>query len=109
MVPTSVTRLSSVTGTTSSSLPVDLQRDVERPELLEVVAPVLDQRAGAIALADRRAQEPELRRLADHQAELTIGNRQRWLPSSIPNGTTQSALSGAGSPGTAGIALSMPT
>jgi hypothetical protein len=31
------------------------------------------------------------------------------VPSSIPNGTTQSALSGAGMPGIAGIALSMPT
>ena len=31
------------------------------------------------------------------------------VPSSMPNGTTQSALSGAGMPGTAGIALSMPT
>ena len=31
------------------------------------------------------------------------------VPSSIPKGTTQSAFSGASIPGTAGIALSIPT
>ena len=30
------------------------------------------------------------------------------VPSSMPKGTTQSAFRGASSPGTAGIALSMP-
>src|SRR5262249_13071057 len=50
-----------------------LERDFERRELLEIVAPVFDERAGGIALADGGAQEPEFRRLAHRQAELPAG------------------------------------
>ena len=48
-VPISVTRLSSVTGTVTSLRPVIRQRDLERAQLLEIVAPVLDHRARRIA------------------------------------------------------------
>src|SRR5262245_29981007 len=52
------------------------ERDLERVQLLDVVAPVLDERAGRIRLADRRRQEPELGGFADRQAELAAGNRR---------------------------------
>ena len=54
---------------------------------------------------------PELRK-RNSAGSPTISPNSRSIaalvPSSIPNGTTQSAFSGAGIPGTAGIALSMP-
>src|SRR5581483_598158 len=62
-------------GDHGSFLAVDGQRHLERPELLELVAPVLDQRAGCIALADRGAQEPELGRPSDREAEFAAGDR----------------------------------
>ena len=70
---------------------------------------VLDQRRRRIVLADRGGEEPELRGLADGQTELAPGDRRARSP--LPSRTARrtSAFSGAGMPGTAGIALSMPT
>ena len=75
-VPISVTRLSSVTGNAHVVLARNRQRHFQRAQLLEVVAPVLDQRAGRVALPHQGAQEPELGRLADDQPELAAGDRR---------------------------------
>ena len=42
-------------------------------------------------------------------ARLAAAGMATSLPSSMPNGTTASALRGAGNPGIDGIALSTPT
>src|SRR6185436_13363919 len=47
-----------------------LERHLERAQRLDVPAPVLDQRARRILLADGRREEAELGRLADRQPEL---------------------------------------
>src|SRR6202022_3126484 len=39
----------------------------------------------------------------------SIGGTSAWVPSSIPNGATQSALTGGSIPGTAGLGDSPPT
>src|SRR3712207_2134926 len=51
-------------------LAVELERDFERAQLFEVVAPVFDQLAERVLLADVGAEESELGRLADDEAEL---------------------------------------
>ena len=50
------------------------QLHLQRSELLEVVVPVLDERAGRVALARARAEEAELDRLAEDQAEFLCGH-----------------------------------
>ena len=83
----------------ASSFPATRQRHLERAQLLEVVAPVLDQRARRVALARRG----ELRNRNSAGSPTTRPNSRSAIaarcPSSMPNGTTHSALSGAGSPG----------
>ena len=75
-VPISVTRLSSVTGMLTLSFARHRQRHFQRAQLFEVVAPVVDQRARRVALPHERAEETELGRLADDEAELTTGDRR---------------------------------
>ena len=108
-MPVSVTTVSNDTGTTSDGI-------LARPKLTSIgesssrSSPKSSIRSpGLIVLARRRREEAELRRLAHHQSELAIRECAASVPSSMPNGTTVSALSGAGKPGTEGIALSMPT
>src|SRR5258707_15237074 len=47
--------------------PRELQRDFKRTELLDLVAPVVDERARRVALADRGTEKPEFGRLANNQ------------------------------------------
>src|SRR5215207_2172926 len=55
-------------------LAFELERDLERAQLLYLVAPVLDEAADLVGLAHRRAEEAELGGLADHEAELAPGD-----------------------------------
>src|SRR5262245_38090450 len=56
-------------------LPVDFERHFERAQFLNFIgAPVFDQAADLILFAYGRAQEAELRGLADDQAEFAIRN-----------------------------------
>src|SRR5271165_3897140 len=50
---------------------VDVERHFERAELLDARAPVFQQVADIILLANGRTQEAELRRFANHQAKLS--------------------------------------
>src|SRR5436309_2120809 len=52
------------------------ERDFERAELFQVLAPVVDERTGQIVLARRGREEPELGGLADGEAELATGDRR---------------------------------
>src|SRR5262245_18393328 len=55
---------------------VGIQRHLERTELFEIVAPVFDDRRRRIAFANRRRDEPELRRLADRESEFSSRDRR---------------------------------
>src|SRR5262245_22868152 len=55
----------------------ELQRHFERPQLFQLVAPVVYERSWRIALANGGTEKPEFRRLADNQPELTVRNRGR--------------------------------
>ena len=108
-MPVSVITVSNDTGTSSADLLLGSQLHFHRRKLFEVVAEVLDQRAGRIVLARGGAEEAELGGLVHDQAELAIRECGSDVPSSMPNCATASALSGAAMPGTAGMADSMPT
>src|SRR5215207_7279999 len=56
-------------------LAVHLQRDFERAQLFDLVAPVLDDGTYLVGLAHRRAEEAELGGLADDEAELAPRDR----------------------------------
>src|SRR5262245_21327904 len=52
------------------------QRNLEATELVEIVAPILDDRAWLITLADRRREKPKLRRLPHGQSKFASGDRR---------------------------------
>src|ERR1044072_8784460 len=56
-------------------LAFELERDFERAQLLDLVAPVLDEASNLVGLAHRRAEEAELGGLADDEPELAIRDR----------------------------------
>ncbi len=60
-----------------------------------------------ILLTDAGTQETKLGWFANDETKLSRESSAS-VPSSMPKGTTQRALSGASMPGTAGIALSIP-
>ena len=53
-----------------------IQRDLERSQLFQIVAPVLNERAWPIVLTGRRAEKAEFRGLTDHESEFTTSNRR---------------------------------
>src|SRR6185369_10962516 len=53
-----------------------VERDFERSEFLEIVAPVLDERSRWVILTNGRREESELRWLANCEAELAPGDRR---------------------------------
>src|SRR5262249_42014154 len=49
------------------------QGDLERSQLLELLLPIVDDRAGNVSFSNRRAEEPKFGRLPNGQAEFTSG------------------------------------
>src|SRR5215467_10202894 len=52
------------------------QRNLETTEFVEIVAPILDNRAWWITLADRRREKPKLRRLPHRQSKFASRYRR---------------------------------
>src|SRR4051794_13629383 len=60
-------------------LSVEAKRDFQRTQLIDLLAPVFDERSRRITFAGPRAEEPELRGLADDEAKLAIDCGARAL------------------------------
>ena len=97
------------TGTSRALAAVDLQRHLERRSAPRSRRPSPRSARRPVVLAHRGAEEAELGRLADDQSRTRAGRSPRSCLPPCRTARRTSALSGAGIPGTAGIALSMPT
>ena len=73
-IPVSVITVSNDTGTTSARRAVGRELHFDRRKLFEFVAEIFDQSARRIVLARSGAEEAELGRLVDDQAELAVGD-----------------------------------
>src|SRR5215471_5105087 len=111
-VPISVTRLSSVTGTTASS-----DEEARLGSASNVTSSGLSSSRSS-PQSSMMVPGGSLLRMVDVRNRNSAGSPtdnpnsrpaiDALVPSSMPNGTTHSAFSGAGNPGTAGNALSIP-
>ncbi len=108
-VPTSVTRLSNHTGTTFPPTSASLAGSKTVMVFTSSISP-LQSSTISPAWSCLRTVEPSRENSAGSPTAKpnSFSRIEASLPSSIPNGTTQRALIGVGTPGTLGMEVSMP-